>query len=388
MNPDRAGLSWPEVAARRMERSSLSAPSRQTGPAEIVRAMCGAHAQVLSAAELSVALRIDGATRSDVRSALWDRREMVKMYGPRGTVHLLTTTDLPMWIGAFSAIPQSPSPFPKDVRMTEDQTEQVVAAVGKSLEDAELTIDELTDAVVEATGPWAGDLVMEAFQGKWPRWRQAMTLAAHRGVLCFGPNRGRKVTYTNPLRYLNGVRPLDGPTAQRELVRRYLHAYGPATPQNFAQWLNAPRGWASDLFRSLAGEIQQVDFAGTTAWVNADDTAAPAEPSRGVRLLPYFDAYVVAAQPRNCLYPGRAAERALTPSGQAGNYPVLLVDGTVAGVWHQRRSGRRIQVTVEPLEPLSAAHVAELREQVERVGAVLEGTPELTIGTVSVGGHA
>jgi len=388
MNPDTPGLSWPEVAARRMERSSLSAPSRQADPAEIVSAMCGAHAQVLSAAELSVALRVDGATRSDVRAALWDRRQMVKMYGPRGTVHLLTTADLPMWIGAFSSIPQSPSPFPKDVRMTEDQTEQVVAAIGKSLENAELTIDELTDAVVEGTGPWAGDLVMEAFQGKWPRWRQAMTLAAHRGVLCFAPNRGRKVTYTNPLRYLSGVSPLDGSTAQRKLVQQYLHAYGPATPQNFAQWLNAPRGWAGDLFRSLDGEIQQVNFEGTTAWVNADDTTAPTAPSRGVRLLPYFDAYTVASQPRNRLYPGRAAERALTPSGQAGNYPVLLVDGTVAGVWHQRRSGRRIHVTVEPLAPLSATHLAALGEQVERVGVVLEGKPELTIGTVAVGGHA
>ncbi|WP_245703378.1 winged helix DNA-binding domain-containing protein [Streptomyces lushanensis] len=372
-----------------MERSSLTTPSRQSGHPEIVSALCGAHAQVLSAAELSVALRVEGATRSDVRAALWERRQLVKMYGPRGTVHLLTTADLPMWIGAFSSIPQSPSPFPKDVQMTEDQTEQVVAAIGKSLEDAELTIDELTDAVVEATGPWAGDLVMEAFQGKWPRWRQAMTLAAHRGVLCFAPNRGRKVTYTNPLRYLSDVSPLDGPTAQRRLVQRYLHAYGPATPQNFAQWLNAPRGWAGSLFRSLAGDIEEVDFEGTTAWVNSGDTAAvSAEPPRGVRLLPYFDAYVVAAQPRGLLYPGLAAGRALTPSGQAGNYPVLLVDGTVKGVWHQRRSGRKIHVTVEPLEPLSTAHLAELDEQVERVGAVLEGKPTLTVGTVTVGAHA
>ena len=60
----------------------------------------------------------------------------------------------------------------------------------------------------------------------------------------------------------------------------------------------------------------------------------------GVRLLPYFDAYVVGCQPRELLFPGRAAERALA-GGQAGNYQVLLIDGVVAGVWHQRRSGRR-----------------------------------------------
>ncbi|MEU5539072.1 winged helix DNA-binding domain-containing protein [Streptomyces sp. NPDC020362] len=383
-------LSWPEVSARRLDRSALSAPSKTADPAETVAALCGAHAQVLSAAELSIAMRIDGATRSDVRAALWDRRSLVKMHGPRGTVHLLPTADLPMWIGALGSMPGSASPFSAEVRMTPEQTEQVVTAVGKVLASSELTIDELTEAVVETTGPWAGDLVMPAFQGMWPRWRQAMTLCGHRGVLCFGPNRGRKVTYTNPQRFLPGFCPLEGPAAQAQLVHRYLHAYGPATAQNFAQWLNIPRGWATELFGSLSltGAIERVDLQGTACWVNAGDTVMPSAPPRGVRLLPYFDAYVVAGRPRELLYPGRAAERALVPSGQAGNYPVLLIDGTVAGVWHQRRSGRRIHITVEPLAPLGAAARRELDEEVERVGTVLEGTPDLVVGTVTTGAHA
>ncbi|MFC7586379.1 DNA glycosylase AlkZ-like family protein [Nonomuraea antimicrobica] len=106
-----------------------------------------------------------------------------------------------------------------------------------------------------------------------------------------------------------------------------------------------------------------------------------------MRLLPYFDAYVVAGRPRELLYPGAAAGRALA-GGQAGNFPVLLVDGEVAGVWHQRRSGKRMDVTVEPLRDLTAAQSRELEEQVERVGAVMEATPRLTIGTVTVGAHA
>lgn len=387
MTSDVPRLSWTEVSARRLERSALHEPSKTGDPAGIVRTLCGAHAQVMSAAELSVGTRLDGHTRADVKAALWERRSLVKTYGPRGTVHLLPTADLPLWLGALGSMPQSASPFPHDVRMTAEQTDQVVAAVGKVLDGAELTIDELNEAVVEATGPWAGDLVMPAFQGMWPRWRQAMTLAAHRGQLCFAPNRGRKVTYTNPRRLTDGP-PVDGATAQARLLSWYLHAYGPATPQNFAKWLNAPRGWASELFRSAGDEVQRVDLEGTEAWVNAGDTAFPAAPPSGVRLLPYFDAYVVAGQPRARLYPGRAAERALTPSGQAGNYPVLLVDGTVAGVWHQRRSGKKLHVTVEPLAELTATQRGRLDAEVARVGAVLEGRPELTVGTVTAGAHA
>jgi hypothetical protein len=108
---------------------------------------------------------------------------------------------------------------------------------------------------------------------------------------------------------------------------------------------------------------------------------------RGVRLQPYFDAYVIAAQPRERLFPGAAFERALA-GGQAGNFPVLLVDGVVAGVWHQRRQGRRTTVTVEPLVRLTARQERELGEQVERVGEVLEARAELVIGEVRVGPHA
>ncbi|EHN12885.1 hypothetical protein PAI11_01900 [Patulibacter medicamentivorans] len=383
-------VSWDEASARRLERSALATPAATAGPAELVRALCGAHAQVLSAAELSVGIRSAVATRSDIRAALWEERSLVKTHGPRGTVHLLPTADLPMWIGALSTMPHPANPFPEHIRLTDEQTEQVVAAIGQVLAGAELTVDELTEALVEATGPWAGDLVMPAFQEMWPRWRQAVTLAAYRGVLCFGPSKGRKVTYTNPRRHLPSFEPVDGPLAQARLLERYLHAYGPATPQSYAKWLSAPRSWATELFGSLegSGRIQRIGLDSTPAWVNAGDTGFSQAPPRGVRLLPYFDAYVVAGQPRERLYPGRAAERALTPSGQAGNYPVLLIDGVVSGVWHQRRSGKRLSITVEPLGELSTAHRAALDEQVERVAAVLEGRPELAIGTVTAGAHA
>ena len=131
-----------------------------------------------------------------------------------------------------------------------------------------------------------------------------------------------------------------------------------------------------------------MDLAGERAWVTAGDSGMPDRPHRGVTLLPYFDAFVVASQPRDLLYPGAAAARALTPSGQAGNYPVLLIDGVVGGVWHQMRSGRKVAVTVEPLRELSAKQRRQLDDEVELIGMVIEAGPTLTIGTVTVGAHA
>jgi hypothetical protein len=383
-----AALTWEGVTARRMARHALAAPSASFDPAGVAGLLCGAHAQVMTAAEFSVGRRIAGATRADVRRALWEDRTLVKTFGPRGTVHLLPAADLPMWTGALSALPPSAPAHPEGVRFTDGQAAEVIAAISDALGAEGLTVDELTEAIGERCGPWAVERTMDAFQDKWPRWRQLTSTAAHRGVLCFGPDRGRKVTYGHPRRWLPGFVPAEGDAALRTLVLRYLHAYGPATPRHFARWLAISPRYATGLFGRLAGDLERVDLDGEPAWVAAGDTGTPAEPHRGIRLLPYFDPYVVAGQPRDRLFPGAAAARALIPSGQAGNYPVLLVDGVAGGVWHQRRSGRKLALTVEPLAGLTTAQRRELDDEAALAGTVMEADVTLTIGPVTVGPHA
>ena len=148
-----------------------------------------------------------------------------------------------------------------------------------------------------------------------------------------------------------------------------------------------PPRHATALFGRLPGELERVELDGEPGWTRAGDTGTPSGPHRGVRLLPYFDPYVVAGQPRE-RPTRRGRRRALVPSGQAGNYPVLLVDGVVGGVWHQRRSGRRLAITVEPLGELTARQRRELDDEAALVGAVMEATPTLTVGPVTVGPHA
>lgn len=384
--PDRH-VSWVAANARRLRRHGLLPDARLADAPEAVAAMVGAHAQVQSAAEHSVALRLPQATRADVQRSLWTDHALTRMPGPRGTVHLLRTSDLPMWTGALGAIPQQ-SPFAPDVRLTLAQTDDIVCAVEDALSDTELTLDELDNEVVRRTGPWAGDRVMPAFQQLWPRWRQAIDAAAHRGVLCYGPPRGRRATYTSPRRWTPGLTPVAAHDAVGWLLRDYLRAFGPATPQQFARWIGAPPGWATEQFDSLRAGLVEVQLDGTPAFVARGDHRIGAATPPVALLLPYFDSFVVGSHPRTHLYPGAAAARALTTSGQAGNFPVLLLDGVVAGVWHQRRNGQRIAVTVEPLGPLTRVHRSAIQEEVERIGEILDARTTLAIGTIAVGPHA
>ena len=161
----------------------------------------------MAAAELSVGLRMATATRSDVRQALWVDRSLIKTFGPRGTVHLLPAHELPMWTSSLSSVPAGPDGLPPGLRLSDTQTAEIIAAMDAAVRDAELTLDELGERVVAATGPWADERVIPAFNEMWPRWRRAIIPAARQGVLCFGPDRGRNVTYTSPRRWLPGFHP-------------------------------------------------------------------------------------------------------------------------------------------------------------------------------------
>ncbi|MEU1280320.1 winged helix DNA-binding domain-containing protein [Streptomyces sp. NPDC005805] len=382
---------WADVCARRLARHSLDTPAPADRMAEVVAAMGGAHAQVMSAAELSIGLRTEGTTRADVRRALWEDRTLVKTFGPRGTVHLLPAAELPLWTGALAAVPAAGGGLSQSARLDAAQTEAVVEAVAEVLRAEEPpTVDELSDAVIARLGDWAADPVVPAFTGMWPRWRQALHTAGHRGALCFGPNRGRKVTYTSPDRWLPGFTPMDPDKALAEIVRRYLRSYGPAHSQHFAQWLSAPRRWAADLFDSLGEELRPVagpSGDGSTVYELADEPPyEPAAAGDAVRLLPYFDPYAVGSHPRELVYPGVAAERALS-NGQAGTVQVLTVGGVVAGVWHQKRSGRKVALTVEAFGTLTKAQLAQVEAQAARVGEILEAVPALTLGPVEGGKH-
>jgi hypothetical protein len=64
-----------------------------------------------------------------------------------------------------------------------------------------------------------------------------------------------------------------------------------------------------------------------------------------------------------------------------------LLDGVVAGVWHAKRAGGVVAITVEPLVSLAHQHQSQLGAEAERIADFLELRLELSTGTIGVGPH-
>ncbi len=153
-----ATLTWSGVTAQRMARQALIAPATDLGPADAASAMCGAHAQVLSAAELLARPSDRGGDSLRRATRAVGAPHAGQDVRPRGTVHLLAAPRAAD-VDRGAVRPAVSGAQPEPVRFTLDQVEEVLDAIGTVLSGAELTADELTEAIVAATGPWAGEPV-------------------------------------------------------------------------------------------------------------------------------------------------------------------------------------------------------------------------------------
>ena len=347
-----------------------------------MRDVCGIHAQVMAAAELSLCARVEGITQQDVREALWTRRSLVKAWTLRGTLHLHPADELALWYAARRAVAgQSQEDELEAWRdpagvlhpaLGRDDVRAIRVAVRDALDGRCLLREELAAEVVRRVGTA-------------PRERLLSGFAFFLGDVCQGPPQGNKVTFVRPDQWIEGWREMDEGDALREVCRRYLWAYGPARPNDFRDWFASreftPSG-ARELFAALGSELEELDVDGRTAYALAGDTEFPEAP-RSVKLVPEYDVYVMGFRERDELVPLPVRERIAAHSrgkyeGPAG-VRFMLIDGVAQGLWERKKRGRRIELTVAPVVKTTRGERAQLVEEAERIGAFLGLEPALTV---------
>ena len=377
-------FSWDEVRSRRLARHYLIKPAPDTSVADVVSAVCGIQAQVMSAAELAIGARVAGVTQQSVREELWERRRLVKTWSLRGTLHLHPADELPLWTAARHACPDwREGRWHEAYSLEVVQAKAVLKAIGDALDGRCLTRDELADEVARHVGSWARERLAST-------WADLVGLGAEAGILCFGPSRGSKVTFVRADQWIGGWKEYEPENALAAIFRRYLTVYGPATHRDFAQWFGGSHLKADEIHRLvevLAAELEEVIVEGKRAWLLAAD-ASWEPPRESLRLLPQYDCYVIGSRfGREHIVPEAARARVFAyKNGRfegATGLPLLLVDGRVAGMWERHKRGRRAEIRVEPFIPLTAPQQRQLEAEAVRIGDFLGMEAELALDVLA-----
>ncbi len=362
-------------------RHRLAGGTQAGDPVTAARSLVAVHSTDPSTVYLSLLLRMTGGATGTVERALYEDRALIRLLGMRRTVFVTTLDTAPVIQAACSRAVAAnerrkvlgwlaESGVSDDVEGWLTGTEQValsaLTARGEATA-AELAVDDprLRVQITLARGTkYEGTqnvasrvLFLLAAQGKVVRGRPRGTWTSHQ-------YRWAPLTAWCP----QGTEALDGWTteaAEVELARRWLAAFGPATPDDLRWWA----GWTKTRVRRVLTELKpaEVDLAGVPGIALAGDLEPPPEAEPWVALLPALDSTPMGWQRREWFL-GEHASRLFDRNGNAG--PTLWWDGRIVGGWAQDRGG---EIVCRFLEDAGAGAVAAAEAAAQRLAGLLGG---------------
>jgi hypothetical protein len=389
-----ARVSVEDVIAFRLDAHHLT--ERLPGPGLLAAAgSCGVQNSPPGSALLALHARVENVTPPRLEAAVADEKSLLQTWCMRGAPFYFPTVDAPVFttgvlpptekaMGRFIAGVEQPV---RELGMSLTEAVELAGAdVAAVLAGRRLAIDELGARLAEriarklpadrrriweGKGPYAPDQPL----GEGVVHFCIRILALQRRV-CFAAREGNKAPFVLVEEWLGGPIPdVDPAVARAELLRRYLHCYGPSTRGDFAGWVGLGAGDVGGWWSLLEDELTQVDFGGPTWVLTADLDALRSAPApKGMRLLPPRDPYTQLRDRATIVDPTHHRE-VWKNVGEPGT---VLADGKVAGSWRPRKSGRKLTITITPFRSLPARAERLLRDEAARI-APLRGASSVDV---------
>lgn len=280
----------------------------------------------------AVGVRTKNASEGDVEAAI-ARREIVRCWPMRGTLHFVATEDV-RWMLDLLA-PRVLQRHRPRLQREFDIDAPVITKSAKTLERAlrgggAMTRPEIYAALEQAKIATANS-----------RGLHLLFALAHERLICFGARRGKQPTFVLLDEWVPPAKAKPREEALAELAMRYQRSHGPAADADFAWWSGLTLKEAREA-RALAGEVEH---AAAAKW--------------NARLLPPFDEYTVAYKNRDAVVDPAYAKKINAGGGMIN--AIAVVDGLVVGSW--KRDLRSGEVTIAPFRELTAREMDALDKE-------------------------
>lgn len=368
-----------ERRARLGVRHLLAPGTGAASAPEAAEAIGALHATELASVFLSAWARTPGVTVEAIDRALWVEQSLVPQLSLRQTLFAWPRDLLPAVLGTSGrrgadTLGRTLARLVEKEGIADDGAAWVgraCAAVFATLAaDGPLSTRQVREATPAASASFA--------QGEGTRWAGTIQLTPRilwllhlQGRVHRAGNEGdwrnSRPVWDTTERVLGDVEVLDVEAGWAALVRRYLASHGPATVDNVAWWLGAPKGVVTVALASLDAVPVSLDGVAAPGWLLPDDLAVVEDPDGWVALLPLLDPAIMGWKDRSFVL-GPHGDAMFDSVGNAGTS--VWVDGRVVGAWVQDDEQR---VRLNLLEPVPDARRVALAETAERLTDWLDG---------------
>lgn len=367
-------------------------------PEDVTRRLVALHATDAPSVHLAVLARVPGLTLDDVRDALFERRDLVRVLGMRRTMFVVRREMVPVvHAGAATAVAgrlrarllKELATLPTDPPVADP--EALLAAAEDQVHAALVEHGPLDGAQLSRAAPLLRTAFLPTTDKAWDV-RRTMTspllaVLSAEGSVVRGEPRG---AWTSPRHvwelmtdwFPDGIPALDEDAARVELARAWLEAFGPATVADLKWWTGWNLGQARRAVAALDVREVEVEVGAPGADVQVADGVmlrstdldglGPAGPADDVAqghaaLLPTLDPTTMGWTARDW-YLGPHRPQLFDSAGNAG--ATVWWQGRVVGAWTARPDGEVVWRLLEDVGPEGEAAVAA---EAARIGALLGG---------------
>jgi hypothetical protein len=342
-------LTTAQALALRMRSLLLTGdgPGSVAGVVEWFGAM---QAQDMASGLWSLGVRLPAFTAADVSAAL-ERREAIRTWPMRGTVHLVPPADA-HWMLDLMGVRMLAGAAKRraTIGLSDRLAERGVETLATVLKGNRLTRAECLTALADAGVALSGQM------GYHLLW-----YASQRGVTCIAPHVGKEQTFV----LLDEWAPEPNRPSREEalgiIALRFFRSHGPATRADLARWTGLTMTDVKAGVAAAGAALTTVQVAGAEMIVERSLLeSAPADPAPDWAALPGFDEYMLGYKDRSLMMDPDHL-RVIVPGGNGVFQSTIVRGGRVVGTWKRTLGRKAVTVDVFPLVPLSAAE----RTQVE-----------------------
>lgn len=322
--------------------------------------VCGFQNSPPGAWETAVFNRICGITKSQLETILYDDRSLIQAWSYRGAPIVFPVIDSDVFLSGL--IPQGDEPwiYTKGIGLALDFLGMNFKELHDILKQVLVKLDNhvlISKNVLDQTlADWMTPLLPEDKQTLWRKPsmygnpnKQTVGGAAvsfllrpcsYQGQVVFGKRIRTLPSFTSYKKWTGDTMKVRK-DADFELVRRFLHAYGPASLDAMVSWLGCSKEQGMRMWKSIDHEIMPVRVLGKTRYILKADEATlftPAKFTRDLILLGGHDPYLD-LRDRTIIQKDKQLQKQIWKL--VSNPGVVLRKGEAVGIWHARRKNNR-----------------------------------------------
>ena len=305
-----------EIILRRLSAQHLL---QRSDTQTVVKDLCGVQAQFLSHALHGLAIRCDKV----------DTDGLVKSWTNRGTIHLFSADDLPLFLHkGRTHFLRSVDTLEADASMSAERkayfADVIVAAIGEGTDER-----EALKALCESRGMTESE-AKRAFDP----WGGLIRALCEQGRIC------HKVQEKKAFQLCPPFDPMEEAPARLELARRYFTHFGPATVKDAAYFFGSTqaqvKGWLKEL------PVEETACGGKTFFHIPTDLPAEAAMPDCLFLAGFDQLMLGYEKTESLILPKEHLRSIFNLAGIVR--PAVLVRGRVAGWWNLKN--RALTITL------------------------------------------